>query len=314
MGTGTKSSAEPSAYEADNRSAPPRRPGRRIALAAGAAVGLALAAAGTFVPAGAIGRDAATDALVRVNRRTIHVSDLNEAIGSLSYTRSGEISAEDRREVLNRLIDEELLVQRGVEVGLVKSDRTVRKAIIRAVIDSIMAGAVGAEPEEGELRAFYESNLELFAKAARLHVREIFFSERDDPGRALSRAREAASAITNGAKFATVGDGDGEDVTVELPDAMLPPHVLSRHLGPTLTKAAMALRPGEISSPLESPTGYRLLQVVDSQEGQVQPYAALAEQVRAEYIRRGHDNTLRATLDQLWNEASISLMSAEATE
>ena len=41
--------------------------------------------------------------------------------------------------MLDRLIEEELLVQRGIEIGLLDGDATVRKTVAMAVIEFVLA-------------------------------------------------------------------------------------------------------------------------------------------------------------------------------
>ena len=128
----------------------------RIMLGVGAAIGIMLAAAGAFAPSGPGAGALPTDAIARVNKKTITTEEFARAMALLTRDKGNEITDEDRARVLNGLIDEELLVQRGIEMGIIDSDRAVRKAISTAMIQTIVAESSSKQPSEDDLRAFYE--------------------------------------------------------------------------------------------------------------------------------------------------------------
>jgi hypothetical protein len=207
--------------------------------------------------------------------------------------------------VLQQLIDQELLIQRGVEIGLLDSDLTVRKAIAGAMIDATVADVLAKEPSEEELHAFYESHKAVFTVPSRVHVQQIYCSGNGDLTKALAQSEQASAAITRGMSFPEARERYGDEAPVPIPNAPLPPNVLRRHLGPTLTSAALALKVGAISPPLQSPSGYHILRLVERQPEQVQPYQTVREEVKAEYFRRGRDEALQHYLDDLRQKASI---------
>ena len=48
--------------------------------------------------------------------------------------RSATLDAEERRRLLERMIDEELLLQRGIALGLARYEPTARRSIVSALI------------------------------------------------------------------------------------------------------------------------------------------------------------------------------------
>jgi parvulin-like peptidyl-prolyl isomerase len=282
----------------------------RAAWNTGAAIGIVLAVAGTLNPASPFTGRLPSDAIARVNGKAIPATALAHALARLSNDGAPEMTAEERALVLDRLIDEELLVQRGVEIGLVDSDRMVRRAITMAAIDSIVEEAPGAKPSESELREFHESQHAVFAAPAMAHVQEIFFGSGKDREAALGRAREAAAEIAKGMSFEVAktryGDADG----VPVPDAPLPFHVLHRHLGPSLASRVLDMTPGEASPPVESPSGYHLLHLVSMKPESVRPFEDVRSEVENEYVRRARDEALSKVIRRLRGEASIVLSPA----
>lgn len=95
-------------------------------LAAGALLGLAAAGAALLAPRA--GPAALPDDVVAVvNGAPVRSADYRRAVAALAADRRDPLGDADRRFVLERLVDEELLVQRALELGLARHDRRVRK-------------------------------------------------------------------------------------------------------------------------------------------------------------------------------------------
>ena len=274
----------------------------QIILSIGAAVGILLAAAGALVPTAS---DFSGSVVARVNGKAITSQDLDFALARLAGDSHNTATHAERLAVLQWLIDQELLIQHGVEIGLLDSDLTVRKAIAGAMIDAVVADVLAQEPNEEELRAFYESHEAVFTVPSRVHVQQIYCSGDGDLTKALAQAAQASTAIAQGMSFPEARERYGDEDPVPIPDAPLPPNVLRRYLGPTLASAALAMKVGDISPPLQSPSGYHILCLVELQPGQVQPYQTVREEVKAEYFRRGRDEALQQYLDDLRQKAAI---------
>jgi parvulin-like peptidyl-prolyl isomerase len=274
----------------------------RIVFGTGAAVGILLVVAGALVPTA---HEFTGNVVARVNSKAITSQDVDFALGRLAGDGHVAVTHEERLETLQRLIDQELLIQRGVEIGLLTSDLTVRKAIAGAMIDTIVASVLEKAHTEEELRAFYASHLAVFTMPARVHVQQIYCSGKGDPNRALDQAEQASVVIAHGLSFQEARERYGDEDNVPLPNTLLPLNVLRRLLGPTLTDTVLAMKTGDISPPLQSPAGYHILRLVELQPEEVQPYEAVRQEVRAEYFRRGRDEALQHYLDGLRQKATI---------
>ena len=106
------------------------------------------------------------DVIALVNGRPISEEEYARAMALLASDKRTGITDVDRAHVLNRLIEEELLIQQGVENGLVDSDHAVRKTITQAMLASVVAESASAQPSMDELRAFYTANPSLFTRSA----------------------------------------------------------------------------------------------------------------------------------------------------
>ena len=285
---------------------PPARRSALLLLAAGATLGVILAATG-LVDVKRQGSSLPGGAAARVNGELIRSEDYERMLAGVAQDRRDDVDTAQRRHVLDRLIDEELLVQRGVELGLPRRDRKVRADLTTAVIASIVADTEDIQPTSAQLQAFYDENRSFFTRPGRLRVRQVFIQAGPDVDDAAARARaaDASRRWRAGEAFAAVREADGDPEVSPLPDALLPAEKLIDYLGPTVLKAALTLAAGEVSDPVRSGMGYHVLQVVERQPDVTPPLAEIESQVTAEFRRRAGDQALRAYLDDLRTRADV---------
>ena len=280
-----------------------------VLLAIGAGAGVALAATGLVASGVARGRGLPPGAVARVNGALLRADDYTRSLDALERDRRAGREPADRRLVLDRLIDEELLVQRGLELGLARQDARVRRDLTAAVIDAVVTEHEDGTPPDAELEAFYRRERDFFARPGRLRVRQLWCradTAADAPS-AEARARAAAASLRAGEDFAGVRARLGDAEIAPLPDALLPPAKLLDHLGPTALRAALELETGAVSDPVRSATGYHVLQVVEREAEWVPPREEIGDEVLAEYRRRRGERALRAYLDGLRARADVEI-------
>jgi hypothetical protein len=276
----------------------------RWLLLLGALAGLGMAAA-SLLASGGSGR-LPDDAVARVNETLIRTDEYARLLAALESDRRTPLSDEDRLRVLDRLIEEELLVQHALALGLARSDRRVRADLVSAVLGSLAAAGDGVEPDEDEIQAFYAENRDFFAGPGRLWVRQVFVAV-DGAGdeAAAARAARASERLRAGESIDRVRDELGSPEVAPLPDTPLPPAKLREYLGPTALLAALDLAPGATSDPIRSAQGYHVLSLVERAPGGAPPLEEIVPQVRAELRRRSDDRLLRERLDQLRAAADV---------
>ena len=283
-----------------------------VLLAIGAGAGVALAATGLVASSVTRGRGLPPGAVARVNGALVRGDDYARSLDALERDRRAGREPADRRLVLGRLIDEELLVQRGLELGLARQDARVRRDLTAAVIDAVVTEHEEDRPPDAELEAFYRRERDFFARPGRLRVRQLWCradTAADAPS-AEARARAAAASLRAGEDFAGVRARLGDPEIAPLPDALLSPAKLLDHLGPTALRAALELEAGAVSDPVRSATGYHVLQVIEREAEWVPPREEVADEVVAEYRRRRGERALRAYLDGLRARAEVEIAPA----
>ncbi len=280
------------------------------ALLIGALAGLLIAAIAA-VPRN--GNDATGDgAIARVNHQHIDRTAFASAYQALLADKNKAPTAADKKMALDRLIEEELLVQRGLEIGLLDGDATVRKAVAGAVIQFVLAQNSNQAVSEDELRAYYQENRARFSPAARLQVERIFIrrsSDNSETGLAddIQRLEGVRQALRAGTPFAEVKAQWGDAILPQLPQVLLPRAKMIDYLGPDLTAAAARLPQGTITDALATDQGWQFLHIIANQPSRAPAFDTIRPQLMEALTRSRDDKALRDYINWLRARADIDL-------
>lgn len=269
-------------------------------LSIGALLGVALAAAGMTARAEKAPQ-ADTVAVAYVNGRPILRADYQRALAALAAAKKGgRLSPGERRQVLDRLVDEELLVQRGLELGLAERDPRVRADLSAAVIDmTTMRGASDATTSEAVLREYYAEHPERFGLTPRVRVAVPCYAEK-------SRAEQAHARLAAGAPVGEVVDA-ADRRRVPVPDDLLPIGKLADYAGGKLARLTEELGAGQGRS-VSVGDAHCVLWVIDKEAGRRLPFETVRERVLAEVQRRAGERRLAEFLGESRERAEISIL------
>ncbi len=135
------------------------KPPPRLLLFAGMAAGLVLSLYGvTRDPAASLPEGV----IARVGDQELLVTDYQRTVNSLQAERRKPLDADMRAQVLERLIDEYLLLQHARQLDLSFQVPTLRKRTVDQVLQVLRNQAQAMEPSEGELQRFLEENAGYF--------------------------------------------------------------------------------------------------------------------------------------------------------
>jgi parvulin-like peptidyl-prolyl isomerase len=287
------------------------RAARRLLLL-GALAGILLAGFGV-VRSGSSDVALPPDAIALVNGEPLSQEAFARFAAAIAAEqKSTTLDTGERRRLLDRMIDEELLLQRGISLGLDRYEPTARRSIIAALIASVTADAESGEPAEPALRKFYRENAARFAGSDRLVLDVAFVSTASRPDAlARERAEETARRLRAGEDFAAVTRELGDPLVAPLPPGPLDEGTLRDYLGPTAERAASQLAPGGIAGPVRASAGYLVLVLRERRPAETPPFEAVREQVRAEYLRSQGEEALRSYLKELRDDAEIRVLDAE---
>jgi parvulin-like peptidyl-prolyl isomerase len=291
-----------------------------LLLALGTAGGIALAAFGIVRSGSHTGSDADTDgAVALVNGEPISSESFERLAESVAAERQQtELDTATRNELLQHMIDQELLFQRGLDLGLARHEPSARNAIVAAMTASIAVGTDLSEPDEAELRRYYEENAKRFARPDRLDLEVGFVRSADesDDGDdvAYRRAEEIARLARAGEPLARLREELADPPAAPLPEGALPLETLREHLGPTVVRHAMALEPGALSDPVRGGDGYYVLRLRERAPGEVLPFEEVRTRVRSETLRTRGERTLRAYVEDLRASGDVRVLDPELAD
>ena len=277
-------------------------------LFVGAAVGLTLAILGILdlhTGSAALPPDAAA----RVGNHLIRRADYERVLAGVESDRRNPIDEATRRRVLDRMIDEELLVQHALDLGLAEVDRRVRGELTSGLIDSIVGEANAETASDEEVERHYEENIDFFTRPGRLRAETIFFSPRRDAAHedvsAEERAARALRALRAGGDPQEIGKRLGDAQISALPSSLLPKAKIRDYVGPGVLQVLEKIEVGSWSDPIETGGGLRLAHLLEREAPIVPPLKEVESLVRQDLKRRHADELLHRYLNDLRDERSV---------
>jgi EpsD family peptidyl-prolyl cis-trans isomerase len=215
-------------------------------------VGAVLALAG-LLDAGKAPVSDETAALV--NGTAIPVDELNSL---LERRARGGAPGEQLHGTLDDMIDEELLIQRALELGILRRDSNVRVAIIQAMEKSILNEERGRSVPEDAVRGFYREHPDLFTEPRLLQLEEIVVSD-------ARIAPELAAALAGGASATSLAEARQGVSATRLPPVPLSPDALSRRYPEDVLARVEVAAAGDVLT-FDGERGVHLLKVVAVRE------------------------------------------------
>lgn len=271
-------------------------------LAMGALLGFALALIGVFesapsvLPAGVV---------AKINGRPISDTELQAAIRRVERVKGYGLTKNERRELLSSIIEERLLLQHGLDIGLLESNVAVRKAMVDAVMASVVAEVESAVINEADLARFYKNNTEYFTPAPKIHLQRLDFYGVS----AAERAENARARLINNESIKSVKESADTSLK-EPPNSLVPEDKMRLYFDSKLFAALSLLDSGDISEPLSIEGGVTLLVVVSRMAPQMPAFETIREQVEVTFQRQKANTELKEYLTSIKSGASIVINKA----
>jgi len=262
-------------------------------LLAGAFAGLLAAGYGILRQADP-GGELPVGAVARINEQIITRDQFDRAVTRLGIS---ELSEDDSARILRRMVEDELLVQRGIELGMAQSETTVRSAIVDSLVASVTAEADAASPTDEELQQHLEDNPDRFSYTAKLSVSA--WQTDDEPV-----AQTFITALRDDGET-PVSDAIGP--IPDLPPGLVPVEALREYLGPGIAAAASEMPEG--SSAIFARRGrWLVVQVLGKESAVITDLDMVRNRVLLDYRRFLADEALQNYLDDLQRRADVEMV------
>jgi parvulin-like peptidyl-prolyl isomerase len=292
-----------------------------VFLSLGALIGLGLAGYGLFTAKGTRSHTVPPEDLALVNNRPILRSDFMTQVQTQFTIPFAQSTPAQRRRVLEDMLDEELQVQRGLEIDLPSFDPDVRAAMVSGVELEISADVLAQQPTEQRLRDYYAAHLIQYRSEGRLRMRDLV-AKSGGPTviteQALGNAQQAVTALRAATPLAQVIRRYGLEDSGALLDAG---HVdtgevfefaAKAKLGAEVYAAAATLQGGQVSDPIRQSDGVHVVVVLEHRMPVQEDYATVADQVWTDFKNEAQSRVRDAELRYLRSRADI-LLSSDAS-
>ncbi|RQS14784.1 peptidylprolyl isomerase [Burkholderia sp. Bp9002] len=183
-----------------------------------------------------------------------------------------------------------------------------RDIIARSYLASVNAPPADY-PSDAEIQSAYEQNRAAFTMPRALHVAQIYLAVAPDADAAtVERARKAAADLASRARtgdFAALAKAHSQDKAsvVNGGDLGFVPDTV---MLPAVRQAADALKPGQVSAPIRTSTGFHVVKLIEIRAAAPSPLADVKERLRAMLRAQRTQQNAQAYLAKLGGNAPIN--------
>ena len=276
--------------------------------AIGALLGLALAGFALFTAKGTAVRSFPPDDVATVNGRQILRSDFRTQTQIEAGVPFDQTTPAQRQKVLNEMIDEELLVQRGLEVDLAATDPDVRAAMVAGVDLQVDADVIAQQPTPAELMAYYNQHIDKYSSDGVMDVVDLDMpigtGKVED---AIAKATQASAELSAGAPLADVEAKYGLKDSGRIDPGDNFDFAVKAKLGADIFNAVKDLKAGQASQPVKQPDGIHVVLVTRRIASVKLDFAKAQDEVWQDFKKDARDANERANLKYLKSRADIVL-------
>jgi peptidyl-prolyl cis-trans isomerase SurA len=290
------------------------------------------------------------DVIVRVNDQIISRSDLErgqqQLATELQQTNASTEEASDRQKNLLRdMIDQQLLLSRGKELGLNADAEVIRrlddirkqnhmdtmedlekaarsqgvsfedfKANIRngVITQQVVRDEVGRHLQmtQAQEQAYYDAHKQDFAQPEQVRISEILIplpadATDDAVAQAQKKADDVSAQIISGSKFEDLAKTYSGGQTADRGGDL---GLFKRGtLAKTLEDQTFGLKPGQVTAPIRTKQGFVILKVTEHQEAGVPAMKDIETQIQEAMYSEEMQPALRAYLTKLREEAYVEI-------
>ena len=275
-----------------------------VLFASGALIGLAIAGYGLFTAKGTRSHAVPAEAAALVNQRQILRSDFMTQSQTQFEVPFEQTTHAQRMETLEAMIDEELMVQRGLEIDLPSYDPDVRNALVAGVELEVTADVLAQQPIPEELRRYYEQHKDRYSSEGVMQLRDLVAATQAKAAAAVEDLRDGRSLEAVITQFGLVDSGRLTDAgRVDTGDIFQ--FAVRAKLDDALYEAASSLPAGAVSSPVTQSDGVHLIVMIKHRFPVPQSFEEASNRVWTDVKKDAQTQVRAANLAYLRSRADI---------
>lgn len=238
------------------------------------------------------------EVLATVNGMAVGSVEFESAASRVTPADGKSLSIDERKEVLDRLLDDKVLYQEALRQGLDK-DPKVQKVMVNTLLrDEVYANVRNSDFSDAELEAYYQAHMEEFVVPEKVQIKRILIRVTDE------RSSEEAKAIADSVRADLAGDPAGrfKDVATEHSEDPYRRRggdvgFVSREGKPGLDQEivdkAFTLEPNQLSDVFESADGWNILFIANKRERVERTF----QQMKGSVLRKVKNDKLKEMYD-----------------
>lgn len=215
------------------------------------------------------------------------------------------------QKLLDAMIEEYLLAQHALALGLGLTDARLRKMLAASLVEWQARDSLSKKIELDTLETFFEENRSFFNPADKVQVQRLKFTCIDkycsQEGRAFQRAKAAYMQLSQGDDVNVVKTMLADKEISTLPNLAISRKELHHLLGKTLTDVVMSQMENEISQPIMSVGSYHILVSIKRESSKGFTFKNRKDEVLKEYNKRRQLTELRDYIQQLKADSAIEI-------
>ena len=232
-------------------------------------------------------------AIARVGEKEISRQRFEEIINVLDDQSNLELTLEKKNLIRERLIDEELLIQRAIELDLVRNDSLVKGNLIQTMFQYIVNSNELVDPSETELREYFNKEKDYFSSGKRYKLKNYTFRNLSDAETARNLLNQ--SNLENFLKLVETENA------IDLPNVFLTPQKIRDYLGPKVLEELPNLEKGDFSNIFEINQVPSIVICIDILPDKNPKFEEIIEQIKNKFIRDREDNLGKEYIENLRN-------------
>ena len=232
-------------------------------------------------------------AVARVGEKEISMQRFEEIIKVLDDQSNSELTLEKKNIIRERLIDEELLIQRAIELDLIRNDSLIKGNIIQTMFQHIINSNEVIEPSEKQLRDYFRKEKDYFSSGKRFKLKNYSF-------RNLNEAETGSKYLKKNNFDAFLNLTNKENI-FDVPEVFLTPQKIRDYLGPKALQELENLNKGDYSEVVQLNDIPSIIFCIDILYSKTPLFEEIYDQIKDKFIREREDILVKEYIENLRN-------------
>lgn len=252
-----------------------------------------------------------------VGQSSITVKDFNGIMERIPpFNRKRYATTEGKKELLDKLVEEELFYQEALRKGLDKDQefvdriQQIRRGILATMVKKDLYEADVEVPPE-ELKTYYDQNNDKFMTPEMVKVKLILIrvkrnATEQEIAEAEGKAKQAQAALKAGTSWETVVEKYSEDRASKKKAGLLP-KVRKGLRGEEFDAVAFNMKPGEISDVFRDKRGFNIIQFIEKEDAKLKEFEEVSKTIERRLKQDKIKSNMENQMSDLRSKTTVSV-------